>query len=277
MTAARPGKARRALPWGLALALGVAGLGIGIGLAVGRRDSADGPRCGGGFVPGPNARCCEGPSPAGGCTTRAPAPTRVAIPNAAFSLVASDWEASYQVDPLAVMTAPFWIDAYELTAEDPTDPARAAGDLSVGEARARCRARGGRLPTSAEWVAAAAYRPSSGAGARTGQPPETITKASRYPWGETGAVCRRAAFGLVHGPCAEVATAGPDTVGAHPDGATAAGLYDVAGNVAEWVDGVNGPELRGGSYATSFAADLRLWAVTHSPTGGVRCAYDAPR
>lgn len=271
MTAAPPVKKRRALLVG---ALLLAAVGIGLGVAVARRDVAEGPRCGAGFVPGPNGRCCEAPAGTmGTCTMRAPTPRRVAIPRAAFSLVASDWEASYQVAPLVVATVPFWIDAYELTAEDPTDPGRAAGDLTVGEARARCGARGGRLPTSAEWVAAAAYRPGNG----TGEPPKTIDKATRYPWGETGAVCRRGAFGLVHGPCAEIATAGPDTVGAHPDGATAAGLQDVAGNVAEWVDGVQGPELRGGSYATAFAADLRLWAVTHAPTGGARCAYDAPR
>ena len=269
MTAAPPVKKRRALLVGALLLAAV-----GIGVLVARRDAAEGPRCGAGFVPAPNARWCEA-GVKGTCTTRAPVPTRVAIPRAAFLLVASDWEASYQVAPLVVATAPFWIDAYELTAEDPADPGRAAGDLTVGQARARCGARGGRLPTSAEWVAAAAYRPGNGPGA--GGTPKTIEKATRYPWGETGAVCRRGAFGLVHGPCAEIVTAGPDTVGAHPDGATAAGLQDVAGNVAEWVDGVQGPELRGGSYTTAFAADLRLWAVTHAPTGGARCAYDAPR
>jgi len=94
----------------------------------------------------------------------------------------------------------------------------------MGDAMAYCRTRGGRLPTEDEWIVAAVS---------ANNPPR------RYPWGDTGAVCRRAAWGLDTGPCAHGAD-GPDTVGAHPDGDTALGIHDMAGNVAEWVsvDGV---------------------------------------
>ena len=98
------------------------------------------------------------------------------------------------------------------------DVGRAASYVTLDEARAICAAHGGRLPTEDEWIVAAAG-----------------DKPRRYPWGDTGAVCRRAAWGLTRGPCANGAT-GPDTVGAHPDGATPLGIEDLAGNVAEWVE-----------------------------------------
>ena len=111
----------------------------------------------------------------------------------------------------------------------------------------------------------------------------------RYPWGDTGAVCRRAAWGLTRGPCGTGAT-GPDTVGSHPDGATPLGIQDLAGNAAEWVETFEpcdaGPCLgvvRGGSYTTDLATDLRTWvrreipAESREATVGFRCAYDVSR
>jgi formylglycine-generating enzyme required for sulfatase activity len=87
------------------------------------------------------------------------------------------------------------------------------------EAERFCEAHGGRLPTEDEWIVAAV---------------SAMNPPRRYPWGDTGAVCRRAAWGLKDGPCAR-GTGGPDTVGAHPDGDSPLGLHDLAGNVAEWV------------------------------------------
>src|SRR5438552_3017582 len=72
----------------------------------------------------------------------------------------------------------------------------------------------------------------AGDGARDGD--GDAERARRYPWGDTGAVCRRAAWGLANGPCATKGRS-PDTVGAHPDGASRMGVFDMAGNVAEWV------------------------------------------
>src|SRR5580704_15949037 len=119
----------------------------------------------------------------------------------------------------------------------------------------------------------------------------SLNPPRRYPWGDTGAVCRRGAWGLEAGPCASGAD-GPDTVGAHPDGDSPLGLHDLAGNVAEWVTGhvagdvVTGAAPRpgsgiakGGSWADALASELRIWArlevdaESHDARVGLRCAY----
>jgi formylglycine-generating enzyme required for sulfatase activity len=125
-----------------------------------------------------------------------------------------------------------------------------------------CRFSGGRLPSSAEWRFAA-----SGAEGR------------RFPWGFTGLVCRRAAYGLVTGPCSTNGN-GPDLVGARPDGRTPEGLVDLAGNVAEWTRDPDGRyRARGGSFRSRVAAEL-VTAAVEIPSRdarhvGFRCAYDA--
>jgi formylglycine-generating enzyme required for sulfatase activity len=147
--------------------------------------------------------------------------------------------------------------------------------MTRAEAQAFCEGKGGRLPTEDEWIVAAV---------------SAMNPPRRYPWGDTGAVCRRAAWGLKDGPCAHgLREAGPDTVGAHPDGDTPLGLHDMAGNVAEWVsDDVSGEGPRntseagiakGGSWSSALAAELRIWArlelepESHDSRVGVRCVY----
>ena len=210
----------------------------------------------------------------------------VRVPATSVLIGPSDWEAEGRVKARTVKAGPFDIDRFEMTIgrlRCPTCPpdvvarlagrdiARAASYVTLDEARAICAARGGRLPTEDEWIVAAAG-----------------DKPRRYPWGDTGAVCRRAAWGLTRGPCATGST-GPDTAGAHPDGATPLGIEDLAGNVAEWVSapipcdpdagrclGV----VRGGSYDTDLATELRTWvrrevrADSMEATIGFRCAYD---
>jgi formylglycine-generating enzyme len=232
------------------------------------------------------ARCL----PAAGC----PAPltttprgcdaplTRVRVPDTELLIGPSDWEAEGRVAPRTLRVRAFDIDAFEVTvgafdANAKADLARAAAGMPRAAAEEFCHTqRGGRLPTDDEWIAAAA---GGGGGGE---------KAWRYPWGNTGAVCRRAAWGLVTGPCAFGATE-PDTVGTHPEGDTPSHVHDLAGNVAEWVTGAamvsDGRRLayaRGGSYKTALATDLRSWAWLEldpsrgDPRVGFRCAYDPP-
>lgn len=208
-------------------------------------------------IGGEGARGCEAPE------------TRVLVPATALTLGPSDWEAEGRVAPRSLSVAAFEIDAFELTvgkvdANARTDVARAASALTYEDAERLCRSRGGRLPTEDEWIAAAAGE-----------------RASRYPWGDTGAVCRRAAWGLASGPCASSGT-GPDTVGAHPSGSTPRGVHDLAGNVAEWVASPTAAvaAVRGGSWRTALAPELRTWArreiakTTRADDVGARCAYD---
>lgn len=296
----RAGRGRRGRPAtlivGAALFLGAALVGV-TGASRVLREAP----CGAGFARS-GLRCCALPGAAGGIcavTAACPAPLvptpkgcdapardLVAIPATTVVIGPSDWEAEGRVPPRTVMTRAFAIARLEVTVgalcearpSHPTcaakdDAARAAYGLSLADARAICTHSGGRLPTEDEWLAAAAG-----------------DKPRRYPWGDTGAVCRRAAFGLLSGPCGEGAT-GPDTVGAHPDGATPLGVHDLAGNVAEWVETTACPPheaacvgvVRGGAWSTALATELRTWMRRELPSTsresgvGARCAYDAAR
>jgi formylglycine-generating enzyme len=194
------------------------------------------------------------------CLGPAPHLEIVDIPARKVTIGPSDWEAEGRVASRVIETTPFRIDAYEFL-----DGEVAMSGVTLERARALCKERGGRLPTEDEWIVAAA-----GDG----------DKPRRYPWGNTGAVCARAAFGLKDGPCARGGF-GPDTAGAHPDGATPDGIHDLAGNVAEWVEtGTSESVVRGGAWDTMLATELRTWVRrtvppdTKDATIGFRCAYD---
>jgi formylglycine-generating enzyme required for sulfatase activity len=269
-----------------AAALVLAAVGATVGVGMIRRGHDEGARCGAGFV-ARGARClveddrrpCPPPlvSTALGCD--APE-TRVLVPDTTVVVGPSDWEAEGRVAARTLHVPPFRIDAFEVTRGRwgnavGGDPGRAASAMTRDEAASFCERRdtGGRLPTEDEWIVAAVSAAS---------PPP------RYPWGDTGAVCRRAAWGLSMGPCATGA-GGPDTVGAHPDGDSALGLHDLAGNVAEWVveaSAIPRPTpasvvgmAKGGSWLSSLASDLRVWARLEIPADardarvGLRCLY----
>ena len=223
---------------------------LGIAVTAARRANRSETPCAAGFER-------KGPR----CLGAVPEPRIVDVPAGEVVIGPSDWEAEGRVASRTIKTNAFRLDAYEAS-----EGGRARSGVTLEEARASCKQRGGRLPTEDEWIVAAA-----GFG----------DKPRRYPWGNTGAVCSRAAFGLKDGPCARGGD-GPDTPGAHPDGATPLGVHDLAGNVAEWVEtGTSEAVVRGGAWDTMLATELRTWVRRTVPadakdaTIGFRCAYDA--
>lgn len=263
----------------------------GCGLGFTQVEETAGARC------VPNARC---PTPLaerdGACL---PPETRVHIPAAHLEYAVVDWEAEGKYPPASVDVKSFAIDAFEASVASfhcatcafpdvavmsararSGDLARAKGGVSLDDAKTYCGFRKGRLPTEFEWIRAATARENG---------PSML---SRYPWGDTGAVCRRAAWGFLppvsasagkseqEGACGGVVS-GADTVGAHLDGSTTLGVHDLAGNVAEWVIGNDGNAVvKGGSYVSNVASELRYWwrarvdPNAREPWVGVRCVYD---
>jgi formylglycine-generating enzyme required for sulfatase activity len=199
---------------------------------------------------------------------------RVHFPAGTAHFGASDWEGTPE-SPRDLHVVAFDLDQTEVTIArfrlcanaakcpkipEEAEPGRPVRNVSPAEAAAFCAFAGGRLPSSDEWLFAAA-----GPAGR------------RYPWGNTGLVCRRASFGLTTGPCAEGGT-GPDFAGARPDGASPDGVLDLAGNVAEWTrENDGGFVARGGSYRSELAGELKTSAFearqTRAPHVGFRCAY----
>lgn len=193
--------------------------------------------------------------------------------------------------PATRLVPAFWIDAYEVGVASyvacvtagacpplPTlDGCTASAGLAAHPvtcvpfeaAHAYCIYRGKRLLSDDEWLAAAGGAP-----------------GRRFPWGnETpsaerlnacGPECSSRAMYTVSDGYAGTAPRGIFTAGHTPEG-----VFDLAGNAAEWVTSSGGaPALRGGSFEDSDPSAVATSALHDSdptlalPTVGFRCARD---
>jgi formylglycine-generating enzyme required for sulfatase activity len=210
-----------------------------------------------------------------GCVARG---TPISLNGGTLELSATDWDVLTSSHHTPITVLPFRLDPFEVTYDrfldcvhgnlcSPLSGSREPGQPVTGipahEAQKFCAFAGGRLPSEAQWVFAA-----SGGG------------RYRYPWGPFGLVCRRAAFGLERGPCAS-GEAMPELAGARPDGATPDGIFDLAGNVAEWVIRTDTSAVPlGGSFRSSLASSMKSWNTRPARDStaddvGFRCAYAA--
>jgi formylglycine-generating enzyme required for sulfatase activity len=148
------------------------------------------------------------------------------------------------------------------------------------DAKIYCEWIGGRLPTEAEWDKAASWNE------------QTKTK-STYPWGEV-LDCSYANYSSENSSC--VGKAMP--VGSYESGKSPYSLYDMGGNILEWVsslykpypynpkdgrENLDSPEprvLRGGSWFFSVLgprSSVRYWNYSTDSNSyvGFRCALDS--
>ena len=246
------------------------GLSAAGALCCGEGQIAEGGRCRG------RARACAATQEITpeGCVVKA---ERIVYAGGRAHLAGTDWDGARAPKSGTPIVASFELDGSEVTnarfspcvsasACEKSPIAGAAGEpvrgITPEQAEAFCRFAGGSLPTGGQWGVAA-----MGADAR------------RFPWGATGLVCRRAAYGLFDGPCAEGVT-GPELAGSRPDGATPEGALDLSGNVAEWTREPKGYVARGGSYRSRSAGELKTFSAEWTrprPDIGFRCAYPAQK
>jgi len=242
---------------------------------LGARCCAPGQRLLGGACAGEPAHCPRNfhhaKSPTTGCARD---PDRVRFNGAFLSLGPDDWQ-SVQVPPIERRVAALWVDTTEVTYEQwqacvdtkrcapkpPGEPGQPVVGVTPLEARQYCAAHGGRLPTVEERIALAAG-----------------SESRRYPWGQTGLVCRRAMYGVSNGPCAEGGSQ-PDVTGAHTAGHSPEGVLDLSGNVAEIaLDAQQRVWSCGGSFRSNTASELKSWACSlflgTTDDIGFRCVYD---
>jgi iron(II)-dependent oxidoreductase len=107
----------------------------------------------------------------------------------------------------------------------PLEPHHPVSHVCWFEAKAYCRWAGRRLPTEAEWEAAAIGEPDRAGG--------LSQRKRRFPWGDEPADTGRANLDWRHMGTADVA--------AYPDGDSAFGCRQMIGNLWEWTDSTFGP------------------------------------
>jgi formylglycine-generating enzyme required for sulfatase activity len=243
-------------------------------VSTGPRCCAVGQSCRSGNCTGVAKNCPTGfhqPTGAEGCVVD---PRRIRIGSVNLSIGPNDWQ-SEQVIPIVANVPPFFVDATEVTHEQwltcvMSKQCRSLESRELGQpvtgvtpedAQGYCASVQGRLPKLNERMALAA-----GAQSR------------RFPWGQTGLVCRRATYGIIAGPCAEGGNQ-PDIAGIHADGKSPEGVLDLSGNVAELaLDAEGRTWVCGGSFRSRTALELKSWACAlwTKPADdiGFRCVYD---
>jgi formylglycine-generating enzyme required for sulfatase activity len=200
------------------------------------------------------------------------------VPSGCFMMGSDTGEADERPVSEQCLTAPFWIDRYEVTNAQVGSTGTFGGDnrprdsLTWHEASAFCVGRGGRLPTEVEWEYAA-----RGANNRV------------YPWGNHFNPDLLIFDATSNGQSSDV--------GSRPDGASWVGAEDMSGNLWEWTSTVysfypynaaDGREsqnelfsraVRGGSWVSEVAmmrSSNRAAAepARRDPNNGFRCVRD---
>src|ERR1044072_5971446 len=114
------------------------------------------------------------------------------------------------------------------------NPRKPVMGVSYDDAIAYANWAGKRLPTEEEWEKAASWDASA-------------KRKRRWPWGDAEDKAR-----------ANIGAEGPAEVGQFPNGASAYGAQDMAGNVIEWVDGTYAPYPGSTSKDKGYGQNLRV-------------------
>ncbi len=213
----------------------------------------------------------------------------VFIPGGIFKMGKDNTEDPAEAPAHQVLVRPFLLDKYEVTnaayaafvkaTGHPAPPDWKNGTYPIGkanypvgnvsweDARAYAAWAGKRLPTETEWEFAARG-----------------TEGRHYPWGNE--------FDRWRLNSAEAEVGHTETVGSFPTGATPEGVFDLAGNVAEWTASDDTPYpgssrkpvpgtkiVRGGGFSLprKYASATKRTQVppdTRDPALGFRCARD---
>lgn len=146
----------------------------------------------------------------------------VLVPPGCFTMGHNEGRRNERPEHRVCIDQPFWIDRTEVTNAQYGSTGRFEGDqrprenLTWFEARDFCAARGGRLPTEAEWEYAA-------------RGPDSLL----YPWGNT--------FNAQYLVFDQNVPSETAEVGSRPEGASWVGALDMSGNALEWVSSIYRP------------------------------------